>query len=90
MWNIEQYLVHWYCESLNQITDIMSGSKEKTPNVSPDQGATGETISSSKTMEAGTQTGLSEEEEEAHYKKADDNAVTKLWENIYLPDQDSD
>ena len=68
----------------------LSGSEEKTPTVSPDQGATGETVSSSKTMEAGTQTGLSEEEEEAHYKKANDDAITKLWENIYLPDQEVD
>ena len=37
-----------------------------------------------------TQTGLSEEEEEAHYKKANDDAITKLWENIYLPDQEVD
>ena len=35
----------------------MSGSEEKTPTVSPDQGATGETATSSKTKEAGTQTG---------------------------------
>ena len=35
----------------------MSDSEEKTPTVSPDQGATGETTTSSKTKEAGTQTG---------------------------------
>ena len=35
----------------------MSSSEEKTPTVSPDQGATGETATSSKTMEARTQTG---------------------------------
>ena len=35
----------------------MSSSKEKTPTVSPDQGATGETKISSENKEAGTQTG---------------------------------
>ena len=37
----------------------MSSSEEKTPTVSPDQGATGETKTSSESKEAGTQTGLS-------------------------------
>ena len=32
-------------------------SEEKTPNISPDKSATGETATSSKTMEAGMQTG---------------------------------
>ena len=35
----------------------MSDSEEKTSTVSPDQGATGETTTSSETKEAGTQTG---------------------------------
>ena len=35
----------------------MSGGEEKTPTISPDKGATGETATSSKTKEAGTQTG---------------------------------
>ena len=35
----------------------MSSSEEKTPTVSPDQGATGETKTSSESKEAGTQTG---------------------------------
>ena len=48
----------------------MSGSEEKTPTVSPDQGATGETTTSSENKEAGMQTGLSEEEKEAHYKES--------------------
>ena len=41
----------------------MSDSKEKTLTVSPDPSATGETTTSSENNEAGTQTGLSEEEE---------------------------
>ena len=32
-------------------------SEEETPTISPDEGATGETATSSKTMEAGMQTG---------------------------------
>ena len=35
----------------------MSDREEKTPTISPDQGATGETTTSSKTKEAGMQTG---------------------------------
>ena len=47
----------------------MSGSEEKTPTVSPDQGATGETTTSSENKEGGMQTGLSEEEMEAHFEE---------------------
>ena len=61
----------------------MSGSKEKTPTVSPDQGATGETTTSSENKEAGAQTGLSEEEKEAHYKEAYNDAVCGLLKNIH-------
>ena len=64
----------------------MSDSKEKTPTVSPDPGATGETTTSSENNEAGTQTGLSEEEEEAHYKEEYNNAVFKLLKNISMQD----
>ena len=66
-------------------TDIMSDSEEKTPTVSPDQGATGETTSSGN-KEAGTQTGLSEEEEEAHYKEEYTNTVIKLLKNVSMQD----
>ena len=62
----------------------MSSSKERTPTISPDQGATGETTTSSENKEAGTQTGLSEEEEEAHYKEEYNNAVFKLLKNITM------
>ena len=62
----------------------MSDSKEKTPTVSPDPGATGETTTSSQNNEAGTQTGLSEEEEEAHYKEEYNNAIIKLLKNISM------
>ena len=64
----------------------MSDSKEKTLTVSPDPGATGETTTSSENNEAGTQTGLSEEEEEAHYKEEYNNAVIKLLKNISMQD----
>ena len=70
-----------YIKSLG-FTDIMSDSEEKTPTVSPDQGATGETTTSSGSKEAGTQTGLSEEEEEACYKEDYHNDVIKLLKNI--------
>ena len=62
----------------------MSSSEEKTPTVSPDQGATGETKTSSENKEAGTQTGLSEEEEEARYKEEYNDAVIKLLKNISM------
>ena len=64
------------------MADIMSSSEEKTPTISPDQGATGETTTLSENNEAGTQTGLSEEEEEAHYKEEYKNAVFKLLKNF--------
>ena len=56
-------------------------SEEETPPISPDKGTTGETTSS-ENKEAGTQTGLSEEEEEARYKEEYNNAVFKLLKNI--------
>ena len=59
----------------------MSGSEEKTQHVSPDQGATGETTTSFENKQAGTQTGLSEEEEEARYKEEYNNDIIKLWKN---------
>ena len=49
----------------------MSSSEEKTPTISPDQGATGETTTSSENKETGTQTGLSEEEKEAHLEEVE-------------------
>ena len=57
----------------------MSGSEEKIPTVSPDQGATGETTTSSENKKAGTQTGLSEEEKDAR-------AVLKLLKNVSMQD----
>ena len=62
----------------------MSSSEEKTPTISPDQGTTGETTTSSENNEPGMQTGLSEEEEEAHYKEEYNNAVIKLLKNISM------
>ena len=77
-----------YIELLG-ITDIMSDSEEKTPTVSPDQGATGETVSSTKKMDVGTQTGLSdiyiglsEEEKDAQYKQDYAEGVFGLLEEI--------
>ena len=58
-----------YIKSLG-FMDIMSGSEEKTPTVSPDQGATGETTPSS-------------ENKEAHNKEEFNNAVRELLDNIH-------
>ena len=49
----------------------MSDGEEKTPTVSPDQGATGETTTSF-------------ENKEAHYKEEYDNTVFKVLENIIM------
>ena len=57
----------------------MSDSKEKTPTVSPDPGATGETTTSSGNKKAGMQTGLSEEEEKARYKEEYDHTIFKVY-----------
>ena len=61
----------------------MSDSEKKTPTVSPDQGATGETKTSSENKEAGMQTGLSEEEKEACDKEEYNDAICELWKNIH-------
>ena len=57
-------------------------SKKKKPSVSPNQGATGDTTSS-ESKEAGTQTGLSEEEKDAHYKEEYSDAECELLKNIH-------
>ena len=67
-------------EDNTEIPPAKKTSEEETPPISPDKGATGETSSENK--EAGTQTGLSEEEEEARYKEEYTNAVFKLLKNI--------
>ena len=59
-------------------------ARRKTPTISPDRGATGETSSGNK--EVGTQTGLSEEEEEARYKDEYNNAIIKLLKNVSMRD----
>ena len=72
------------------ITDIMSDSEEKTSTVSPDQGATGETVSSTKKMDVGMQvlssylsgTGPSEEQKDAQYKKDYAEGIFGLLEEI--------
>ena len=44
-------------EDKTEVSPAKKTSEEKTPTVSPDQGATGETKTSSENKEAGTQTG---------------------------------
>ena len=60
----------------------MSISEEKTPTISPDQGATGETTTSSENKETGTQTGLSEEEKEAHLEEVECNAIIGMMNSV--------
>ena len=49
-------------EDNTEVPPAKKTSEEKTPTISPDLGATGETTTSSENKETGTQTGLSEEE----------------------------
>ena len=60
----------------------MSSSQEKTPTVSPDQGTAGETTTSSENKETGTQTGLSEEEKEAHLDQIECNAIMGMMNSL--------
>ena len=59
----------------------MSSSEEKTPTISPDQGATGETTFS-ENKEAGTQIGLSEEEKKAHLDEVEENAILGMMNSV--------
>ena len=68
-----------YIKSLG-LMDIMSGSEEKTPTVSPDQGATGETTTSSENKEAGMQT-----VKVAEFPKLSSNmVVTSVIYDLYI------
>ena len=60
----------------------MSSSEEKTPTISPDQGATGETMTLSENKEAGMQTGLSEEEKKAHLDQIECNAIMGMMNSL--------
>ena len=68
-------------EDNTEVPPAKKTSEEETPPISLDKGATGETRSS-ENKEARTQTGLSEEEEEARYKEEYKNAVFKLLKTI--------
>ena len=60
----------------------MSDNEEKTSTVSPDQGATGETVSSTQKMDVGMQIGLSEEQMDAQYKEDYVEEVFRLLEEL--------
>ena len=60
----------------------MSSSEEKTPTISPDQGATGETTTLSESKEAGTQTGLSEKEKKANLDQIECNAIMGMMNSL--------
>ena len=64
-------------------------SEKITPTVSPDQGATGETTTSSENKEAGMQTGLSEEEQEARLLKDYDNTLLEMLNIIKSRDPEA-
>ena len=67
----------------------MSNSEEKTPTISPDQGATGETTTSSENKETGTQTGLSEKEKEAHLEEVECNAIIGMMNSVKARDPEA-
>ena len=67
----------------------MSSSEEKTPTISPDQGATGETMTLSENKETGTQTGLSEEEKEAHLEEVECNAMIGMMNSVKARDPEA-
>ena len=69
-------------EDNTEVPPAKKTSEEETPPISPDKGATGETTTSSENKKAGTQTGLSEVEKEAHYKEEYDHTIFKVLENI--------
>ena len=60
----------------------MSSSEEKTPTISPDQGATGETTTSSENKQTGMQMGLSEEEKKARLDEIEWDAIIRLMNSI--------
>ena len=67
----------------------MSSSEEKTPTISPDQGATGETTTLSENKETGTQTGLSEEEKEAHLEEVECNGIIGMMNSVKARDPEA-
>ena len=60
----------------------MSSSEEKTPTISPDQGATGETTTLSENKEAGMQTGLGEEEKKANLDQIECNGIMGMMNSL--------
>ena len=73
-------------EDNTEVPPAKKTSEEETPLISPDKGATGETTSS-ENKEAGTHTGLSEEEE-ARYKEEYNDAVIKLLKNFSMKNRE--
>ena len=67
----------------------MSSSEEKTPTISPDQGATGETMTLSENKETGKQTGLSEEEKEAHLEEVECNGIIGMMNSVKARDPEA-
>ena len=76
-------------EDNTEVPPAKKTSEEKTPTISPDQGATGETTTSSENKETGTQTGLSEEEKEAHLEEVECNAIIGMMNSVKARDPEA-
>ena len=69
-------------EDNTEVPPAKKTSEEETPPISPDKGATGETTTSSENKETGTQTGLSEEEKEAHLDQIECNVIMGMMNSL--------
>ena len=76
-------------EDKTEVPPTKKTSEEETPPISPDKGATGETTTSSENKETGTQTGLSEEEKEAHLEEVECNAIIGMMNSVKARDPEA-
>ena len=76
-------------ENTTEAPPAKKTSEEETPTISPDKGATGETATSSVNKGTGTQTGLSEEEKEAHLEEVECNAIIGMMNSVKARDPEA-
>ena len=76
-------------EDKTEVPPTKKTSEEESPPISPEKGATGETTTSSKNKETGTQTGLSEEEKEAHLEEVECNAIIGMMNSVKARDPEA-
>ena len=76
-------------EDNTEVPPTKKTSEEETPPISPDKGATGETTTSSENKETGMQTGLSEEEKEAHLEEVECNAIIGMMNSVKARDPEA-